>query len=114
MNNFDKLYNQILEQAPSKAEIGKALQGAIASIGDGAKDAAIKRAAMMSSQGRTSEARGLIGQYVKDPEKLKKVFIAMDERLKPIPGATSSNLDKNKEYNEWLDSVWVPWVKKYI
>jgi hypothetical protein len=56
----------------------------------------------------------MIQQYVKDPEKLKIVIKAMDERLKPIPGATSSKLDQNKEYTNWLDNTWLPWVKKYI
>ena len=114
MNRFDRYVNSILEQAPTKQQIATSLQGAIASIGTGAQDAAIKRAAMLSSQGRQEEARGMIQQYVKDPEKLKIVIKAMDERLKPIPGATSSKLDQNKEYTNWLDNTWLPWVKKYL
>lgn len=94
--------------------IAAQLPKALGSFGEGAKDAAIKRAAMLSSQGRASEARAMIGQYVKDPEKLKIVLKYMDEKIKPIPGATSSNLDKNAEYGKWLDTVWVPWIKKYI
>lgn len=114
MNRFDRYVNSILEQAPTKKQIAAYLQGAISSIGSGAQDAAIKRAALLSSQGRQEEARGIIQQYVKDPEKLKIVIKAMDERLKPIPGATSSTLDQNKEYSNWLDNTWLPWVQKYI
>ena len=56
----------------------------------------------------------MIAQYVKDPEKLKIVIKAIDERLKSIPNATSSKLDQNKEYTNWLNNTWLPWVKKYI
>ena len=98
----------------NKKQIASSLQSAIASIGTGAQDAAIKRVAMLSSQGRQEEAKGMIAQYVKDPEKLKIVIKAIDERLKLIPNATSSKLDQNKEYTNWLNNTWVPWVKKYI
>jgi len=59
MNRFDRYVNSILEQAPTKQQIATSLQGAIASIGTGAQDAAIKRAAMLSSQGKNLQEKNI-------------------------------------------------------
>ncbi len=101
-------YEQILNENAS------GIQNIVAGLGDTARAGALKRSALLASQGRYPEAEGIIRQYVKDPAKFKIVADAMKDKLKPIPNATSSKLEANLQYSEWLDKQWIPWVEKYV
>ncbi len=80
----------------------------------GIKDAAIKRIAVLASQGRRDEADQSLRVYIKDPAKLKSVLAWMDQNLKPIPSATSSKLEDNAPYQDWLLKHWVPFVQRMV
>jgi hypothetical protein len=107
MSKFDNLYNQIVNENAT-AGWAQELQKTIGGLGDTARAGALKRAAMLASQGRYTEAEGIVRQYVKDPAKFKTVTDAMKDKLKPIQGASSSKLEADPKYSEWLDKAWIP------
>lgn len=109
MSKFDNLFNEVIGENKAAG-----LDNMIGGLGNTARAGALKRAAILASQGRYGEAEGVVRQYVKDPVKFKAVAQAMRDKLKPIPNASSSKLEANPQYSEWLDKSWIPWVEKHI
>jgi DNA repair ATPase RecN len=105
VKNLDTI---LLENAYDK------VQNLVGSLGNTARTGALKRSAMMASQGRYPEAEGILRQYIKDPAKFKLVADEMKKKLTPIAGASSSKLEADPKYSEWLDKGWIPWVEKHI
>jgi hypothetical protein len=108
---YEKILNENDSIQKQKAD---QLTNTFKGIASGIGDASLRRPAILASQGKYDEAEDLLKRYITDPSKFKIVADAMKKTLKPIPDATSSRLEADKPYNDWLDKGWIPWVKQYI
>jgi hypothetical protein len=75
----------------------------------------LQRAALLAMQGRLGEATGNLSSALKGvDDKVRQEITDALKNIKPVTingkVASSSDLDKSKPHNEWIQNTFIPWA----
>lgn len=88
-------------------------------MGKSVKSGNMARVALLAMQGRQSEARGNLRSVLQgaSPAAVKQITAAVDG-IKPVMiggrVASSAELDKSPQHNEWIQKTFIPWVERVM
>lgn len=111
------LTGRAVKNAVDENDGANVINKTFSAMADSISTSTVRRAGIMSMQGRYAEAEGAMRQHLAkmSPDIAKKVQDSI-RNIKPVTingkVADTSALEKSKQHTDWLDKTFIPWVLK--